>query len=740
MRKIEKIIADAAAQGRSSLNECEVYSILDALGLPTPERVFIPMDKLPAGGYEEFEGGKVVLKVVSHAVLHKTESGGVVVCGKIAAKEHMAKLKKNFPAAEGVLVSEFVEHPQFALGSELMIGARYDKAFGPTVVFGVGGTDAEALTARLRPGTAPAVMPCALASSDEDWQKFLDSAWVWRYCSGKVRGGKRQLDDSAALKWLKAFARLAQHFSPEGKAKWIIEEVEVNPAAVSGARLIALDGVLRFRPRRAEEGRAFPPEGAVDALLRPQVVAVAGVSEKKVNMGRIILRNVLSAGFPAEKTFILKDAEGEIDGARCIPDCASLPETVDMLVVAIPSPEVPALLSEAADSGKVRGVVLISGGMGEKEGSADTKEKVLEVMRSARSKKREFALSGGNSLGIVSNPSKVNTLFIPREKMEPPLGETMSHAPTAFVSQSGAFVISVLSKQPRFKPVYCVTVGNQMDVTVADYVERIVRDQSIKAVFAYVEGLKESDGLKLAAAASKLRADGRRLGVYFAGRTPAGQKAVMGHTASIAGDFAVARAVLSRAGAYVADTLEDFENYVQLCSCCGSLKAPSGKLFALSNAGFESAAMADNITPGGALVLPQPEPALAAELAEILKTHRLDSIVDVKNPLDATPMAPDAALLELSRAVLAAEAYDCMIISPVPLTPVMKTLASEGLDKSLPAALAPLCRRAGIPVVFCVAAGPLYDPFCAAAQEAGMPVFRSADRAVRALAAFVRPA
>ena len=739
MKKIEKIITAAAEQGRYALNEWEVYSVLDLLGLSTPERVFIPLDQIPAGGYEEFEGGKVVLKIVSHAVLHKTESGGVVVCGRIAAKEHMKRLEKAFPQAEGVLVSEFVEHPQFALGAELMIGARQDKAFGPTVVLGVGGTDAEALTARLRPGVSPAVQPCALITADAGWQSFLGSAWVWRYCSGKVRGGRRTLDDAEMLKWLKAFAKLVQHFSPEGKSEFIIEEAEVNPAAVSGARLVALDGVLRFRARKSNEGRTHPPASAVDALLKPQVVAVAGVSEKKMNMGRIILNNVTAAGFPKSKTYVLKDLKGEIDGAKCVPSASKFPETVDMLVVSVPSPQVPALLEEAASSGKVRGVVLISGGMGEKEGSADTKDRVLEILHAARAKKRDFALSGGNSLGIVSNPAKVNTLFIPKEKLPPPLGATPGHAPTAFISQSGAFVISVLSKQPRFKPVYCVTVGNQMDVTVADYVERVAEDASIKAIFAYVEGLKEGDGLKLAATAMKLKQSGRRLGVYFAGRTPAGQKAVMGHTASIAGDFTVARSVLLKAGAYVAQTIEDFEDYMKLCYFCGGLKPTAGKLFALSNAGFESAAIADNIDPNGPIIPVVPGVQLAAKLASVLEVHGLDAIVDVKNPLDATPMAPDDAMLELAREVLASGECDCMIVSPVPLTPVMKTLSSEGLGKGLPAQLAPLCRKAAIPVIFCVAAGELYDEYRATAAEAGMPVFTSADSALRALASFVRP-
>jgi len=69
----------------------------------------------------------------------------------------------------------------------------------------------------------------------------------------------------------------------------------------------------------------------------------------------------------------------------------------------------------------------------------------------------------------------------------------------------------------------------------------------------------------------------------------------------------------------------------------------------------------------------------------------------------------------------------------------MKTLPAEGFEKSLPVQLAPLCHKSGLPVVFCVAAGELYDKYAAVALEAGLPVFRAAVRAARALSTFVKP-
>ena len=735
MKKIESLLADAAREGRSSLSEPEVYDVLDALGLATPRRF------LAAGREEDLKkplanlpGQKVVLKVSSHKTLHKTEAGGVQVCSKAEAPARFNELKAKFPEAEGILFAEFVPHAVFSLGQELMLGARSDAAFGPILTLGAGGTDAEGLTSALRTGFSPAI---AAVDLTQDWRRFLDEAWIWRYASGKVRGGSRLAEDSGMLAWLEAFQKLLAHFRDGGASAWAIEEVEVNPLAVSEGRLVALDGVLRFR-KAEPAGRSLPSPKAVRSLLAPATVAVAGVSADKMNMGRIILGNVIEAGFDKSRLFVLKDYDKDIDGVKCFKEPSQFPEPVDMLVVAVPSPEVPVVLRRAAGSGKVRGVVLISGGMGEKAGSEAVKDEVLEIIAAGRRHNPDFAVSGGNSLGIVSVPAKVNTFFIPKKKLALGAEENPAHVRTAFISQSGAFVISVMSKLEWLKPAYCVSVGNQMDVTVCDYVEQVVEDETVKVVLVYMEGLKTRDGLKLARGVARARELGKTVIVYKAGRTPTGAKAVMGHTASIAGDFTAARAILARAGALVAENFDHFEELAQIHCFCHGRPAGQGRLFFLSNAGFETAGMADNVLPGGPLSAAALDGALGKRLGEILARHKLDSIVDVRNPLDVTPMAADAPLIEIAACALESPEVDGLVAAVIPLTPAMKTLPEEGLADSFAARLGELAKASGKPVAFCVASGPAYASYAAEARGRGLPVFRSADRAVRAMAAFAR--
>ncbi|HOW89899.1 MAG TPA: CoA-binding protein, partial [Elusimicrobiales bacterium] len=518
-------------------------------------------------------------------------------------------------------------------------------------------------------------------------------------------------------------------------------EFEVNPLAVSKGALIALDGVLRFRPA-VKKGRARPSRKGVSALLAPATVAVVGVSEKKSNMARIILNNMLKAGFDPGRLFIVKEGVSEIDGVKCYAGPGALPAAVDMYVVAVPSSEVPDVLEAAGASGKVNGVVLISGGMGEKAGSEGVAAGVEGAIERARLKNPDFALSGGNSLGIVLPRSKVNTLFIPEYKMAYPLGENPRTAGTAFVSQSGAFVISALSKMPWLKPAYSVTVGNQQDVTVVDYVDRLSEEEDLKVILVYIEGFKYADGLLLARVIEKARKKGKQIVLYKAGRTAAGQKAVMGHTASIAGDYQAARAVLGRAGALVADDFDSFNDLAMLACHFSGFSPGSGRVFFMSNAGFEAAGMADRAAPPLSA-----EPAgdrLAGDIRKALKEHRLDAIVDVKNPLDITPMASDAAIGKVTELALRSGEFGAVLLSMVPLTPAMNTLPASGsaypddLERSFLGPAAELMRQERTPLILCVAAGELYDPYCARALELGIPVFRSADRAALRYGEYLR--
>ena len=87
---------------------------------------------------------------------------------------------------------------------------------------------------------------------------------------------------------------------------------------------------------------------------------------------------------------------------------------------------------------------------------------------------------------------------------------------------------------------------------------------------------------------------------------------------------------------------------------------------------------------------------------------------------------------------------DCVVVSPLPLTPFLNTLPKgEGhpddieRDDSVPKMLIALAEKTKKPMVVALDSGRLYDPMVEMLEGAGIPVFRRIDRAMRALSAYV---
>jgi acyl-CoA synthetase (NDP forming) len=489
------------------------------------------------------------------------------------------------------------------------------------------------------------------------------------------------------------------------------------------------------RPAKAAVRQGFSltgrPVHKLKHLLEPSSAAIIGVSEK-LNPGHIILNNLIREGFDRARISVIKPGSDTIEGCRCYPDVASLPERVDVLVLAVSAAQAPDVVADVIEQRKAESLIVIPGGLEEKKGTEHLTSRMRKALARAReSEWRGPLINGGNCLGIRSLPGHYDTMFIPEHKMPVPGGPV---SPVAFISQSGAFAISRMSKLP-LNPKYAITLGNQMDLTIGDYLTYLKDDRDIRVFAVYVEGFARLDGWQFLKAADEIVSSGRTVILYRAGRTAAGALASASHTASIAGDYAVTRALAQSAGVVVAETLQDYEDLIKLFAWLGDKAVGGWRLGAISNAGFECVAIADNL---GRFDLPTFDDMTTARLESIFKSARIDSVVDVHNPLDLTPMAGDAAYEDVVRAVLYASSIDVAIVGCVPLTPAMNTLPAgaahrEDLtkDDSFANRMVRLKHATIKPWVAVVDAGKVYDPLVAMLEAHQVPTFREADRALR---------
>ena len=108
--------------------------------------------------------------------------------------------------------------------------------------------------------------------------------------------------------------------------------------------------------------------------LMPGSVAIIGASGSPGSVGRVILRNLITGGFPGP-VYPVNPAAAELDGIGCLPSAATLPEQVDLAVITVPPA---AVLGVAEDCGRrgVKALMVIAAGL-----SGLARAELLEICR-----------------------------------------------------------------------------------------------------------------------------------------------------------------------------------------------------------------------------------------------------------------------------------------------------------------------------------------------------------------------
>ncbi len=725
MKNVETIISRVIDEKRTVLLEHEVYDIFNILGINTPDYIFVKKGSRFNSKETKIRGERVVVKVVSPEILHKTELGGVIFCNNSTDDINHAidTITKNTSSynVNGCLVVEMVSYKP-AFGRELIVSVRNSRDFGTVTGFGVGGLDTEFFGKNMC--NSFSVISSDIVNSTLD--KIKMNAAYYK-ASGMDRTKKRLLSDDEIVNVLNRLNELGKAFSYRSGTV-VITECEINPIVIAeGDRkgLVAIDGLMKIEKIAASTSIERPAE-KIEKLFHPSSIAVIGVSEKSMNMGRIILNNIISKGFSRANMSVIKPDTKEIDGVTCYAAIKDLPKKMDLLVLAVSAQASAQVIKEAVEEDKFESIIVIPGGFAEKEGGEKHEAEIVELIRKSRnSKGKGPVIVGGNCLGVISYPGKYDTFFIPSKKL--PYSEPL---PYAFISQSGAFIISKVSKTD-LTPKYAASIGNQMDLTASDYLAYFSESKDINTVALYVEGFKELDGIRTAVAVKALVNKGKKVIVYKGGRSSAGKSAASGHTASIAGDYSVYKSVMHDAGAMIVESFTEFEDLLKLCVLWDRFKLKGKNAALLSNAGFEAVGMADNLSN---IRLGNLSPSTIKSMTEALKEGKLDTLVSAGNPMDVTPSAGDKANIECFRLMLEDSNIDLGVFSCIPMSPAIKTLAEELGPDSMFNMMKELYAHTKKPFMVVVDSGELYDPACKLLK--GIPVFRESDRAIKALEKF----
>jgi acyl-CoA synthetase (NDP forming) len=200
-------------------DEIRAKDLLTLLGIRTPARRRCACRADAQAALAEL-GGPVAVKLVSSEVLHKSDIGGVIL-----GVDSVDAMDAAIDVLESKGATEFLVEEMADAGTELVVGARRDEAFGPVVVVGLGGFAAE-IIADVSIRSAPVPVPVASGMIDD--LAAVDLLDGYRGAAAVDREELGRIISS--LGTIVAAGRIA--------------ELEINPLRVTTGGLVALDAVV----------------------------------------------------------------------------------------------------------------------------------------------------------------------------------------------------------------------------------------------------------------------------------------------------------------------------------------------------------------------------------------------------------------------------------------------------------------------------------------------------------------
>lgn len=450
----------------------------------------------------------------------------------------------------------------------------------------------------------------------------------------------------------------------------------------------------------------------IDRLLRPRSIAIVGISPQPNSPGAAVLDNLERFGYPATVHLVSRNRT-EVIGRACVSTVDELPEGIDLALLFVPQAAVLEAMRACARR-KVGAAIVYAAGWAETgDAGRAAQEELAQIARDGG-----IALLGPNCLGIVSYVDGLALSFSPLRPSPQPAGRQV-----AFVSQSGGTptVVRFALAAKSIGVAYHISVGNEAVLGIEDFLEPMIADDRVSVIAAFCEQIRKPQ--QFLAAARLAREANKPIVALQPGASEAARESARSHTGALVGDHALIRAAIERAGVVPVDTIEELIDVIDLLIRFETIPSRGPALVADSGA-FKAVAL-DYCERLGL-----PLPAFDAPSVERLSAV-IPKFVGTANPLDLT-----------AQAIIDTQMYADAIDAVASDTATGSTIVSgifgtgEGGLGKVRTMIPPLKRnwatRAGAIAMLVYDAEILPEVFRECA-DAGIPFFRSPERAFRAL-------
>ncbi|HTZ76498.1 MAG TPA: CoA-binding protein, partial [Stellaceae bacterium] len=290
-------------------------------------------------------------------------------------------------------------------------------------------------------------------------------------------------------------------------------------------------------------------------FFAPKSVAVVGAGERATSSGGAVLQNLRISGFAGE-ILPVNPKGGEMFGLGARKSLRELNQPADLVVIVIRPDLILDAVREAAATGH-RHLLILPGGFAEAGEAGKARDRELRALIAAH----DLAVAGPNCAGIIHLPTGARFAATFLRDMPPGPNRRGS---LAFITQSGALGEEAIAAAHALNiPLgTLVSVGNAVQLGVADYLQHLGEDPAISAVLLYIESL--DDKARFQAIARRVAAQ-KPVVALIGGRTAPGARAAAAHTGAAA---------------------EDDAAMVKFAAACGMLRVQSLRRLLLAAKGF----------------------------------------------------------------------------------------------------------------------------------------------------------
>ena len=440
----------------------------------------------------------------------------------------------------------------------------------------------------------------------------------------------------------------------------------------------------------------------MDAFFNPKSLVIFGASNKPFNLGASVCRVISFLKFP-NPVYVVNSKGEDVAGCQGFSSVSQIEGQIDLAIVLTPAKTVPSIMEQCGQKNILNIIIETAGFSEEGQVGKDLQNEISQVTQ-----KYHLKYMGPNCLGTLSMHHKFTCFF----GITPEIyGDIFERPGTiSYLIQSGGVGSLIMDsfKSDVVAVNKMVSIGNKENIDEADLIEYFNEDNT-EVIGMYLESIK--NGRRFFEASKKSE---KPILVYKVGRTEAGSKAAMSHTAGMANNDAIFEAACHQAGIIRLKSVSELHSLPKIFTTMPLLKGK--KIVVFTNSGAFGGITSDLLIEAGFET-----PVLSKKIqSEIVGTGKL---YNTQNPIDLGPTFSPEIFHNIFEILLSSPEVDGILATPNIWQPIIIESIKDLMN---------LCQKYQKPAAIYIPAAS--EIIINIRKKDKIPSFETPEEAVRALA------